>query len=744
MSKIFVSGLYSGPSPSAGLGIAKSIRTAFPDVHIVGVDYWLGSSGLHDEVFDEIRVFPSWDLIDHVEHRRTIQGILDQGDIYFPSLDLECHWLAKNLAPLPRLIAPDLNGLEYIKKPAHAVAEMLGVGSSKILNAFSDDEEVHQFLRHNNWRVWLKSPFHEATMIRNWREFVAVRALMERKWKTRDLFLEVHTTGHERSICFAAVQGKISDAVLMIKRQTTPDGKTWSGEIQDVPEEFELPLQNLVQSLNWNGGAEIELIMDQDQRPWMLEWNPRFPAWIYGAALCGRNLPGSLISRVLGLKIPESKRYATTSFTRVVQEIPTRTHLGLPQLDMHAPELIGAGNKYGAGWSEIVPKLSDEISHSKPYVAVDFDDHELLKDITDQVGFTSSTPRRVHLNSVVERNFSAIFNRFVGTQRSSRDEDKFILAYSVKTSPDSEFMQAARSKGFLAECISLLEVDRAMREGFSADQVILNGPGKWWPQQMQAPRGLRAIFCDSTDELERLLAMDLAPKLIGPRLKLPQTGSRFGIGVDQPQEFRRLIQLLKKIPSGTQLGVHHHMASSAIGYSRWIDAFVALLHWASAIQQATGREIELLDLGGGWYPGDLESKFPVNEIRELVADHLGANTKMVIEPGKALTQKANALVTRVLDIRRSEGRVVEVVSDACIAELALASVHPHQLLHRGPTGRTTILPFGVGRILGRICMEDDVLAQNISFPENLELGDQIIFCDSGAYDRSMSYEFGRG
>jgi diaminopimelate decarboxylase len=41
-------------------------------------------------------------------------------------------------------------------------------------------------------------------------------------------------------------------------------------------------------------------------------------------------------------------------------------------------------------------------------------------------------------------------------------------------------------------------------------------------------------------------------------------------------------------------------------------------------------------------------------------------------------------------------------------------------------------------------MEDDVLAQNISFPENLELGDQIIFCDSGAYDRSMSYEFGRG
>ena len=47
----FISGLYSGPSPSAGLGVARSLRAAFPSAHLVGVDYW---AGLVDWVRDQL------------------------------------------------------------------------------------------------------------------------------------------------------------------------------------------------------------------------------------------------------------------------------------------------------------------------------------------------------------------------------------------------------------------------------------------------------------------------------------------------------------------------------------------------------------------------------------------------------------------------------------------------------------------------------------------------------------------
>jgi diaminopimelate decarboxylase len=41
-------------------------------------------------------------------------------------------------------------------------------------------------------------------------------------------------------------------------------------------------------------------------------------------------------------------------------------------------------------------------------------------------------------------------------------------------------------------------------------------------------------------------------------------------------------------------------------------------------------------------------------------------------------------------------------------------------------------------------MEHDIVASNVKLPETAEVGDVLVFCDAGAYDRSMSYVFGRG
>jgi len=51
---------------------------------------------------------------------------------------------------------------------------------------------------------------------------------------------------------------------------------------------------------------------------------------------------------------------------------------------------------------------------------------------------------------------------------------------------------------------------------------------------------------------------------------------------------------------------------------------------------------------------------------------------------------------------------------------------------------------GKAQLLGRLCMEHDVVAANVELPSTAQVGDILVFCDAGAYDRSMSYEFGRG
>jgi diaminopimelate decarboxylase len=41
-------------------------------------------------------------------------------------------------------------------------------------------------------------------------------------------------------------------------------------------------------------------------------------------------------------------------------------------------------------------------------------------------------------------------------------------------------------------------------------------------------------------------------------------------------------------------------------------------------------------------------------------------------------------------------------------------------------------------------MEHDIVASDVDLPETAQVGDVLVFCDAGAYDRSMSYVFGRG
>jgi diaminopimelate decarboxylase len=111
----------------------------------------------------------------------------------------------------------------------------------------------------------------------------------------------------------------------------------------------------------------------------------------------------------------------------------------------------------------------------------------------------------------------------------------------------------------------------------------------------------------------------------------------------------------------------------------------------------------------------------------------------VLEPGKLLTQGAGIVVSRVVLVHE-EGRCV--VIDAALGDLPEAAYRSHPVAHLGQ-GSWRPLRSGKGRILGRSCMERDVLAERVDL-EGIAEGDYLAFGECGAYDLSMSYPFGRG
>jgi diaminopimelate decarboxylase len=230
------------------------------------------------------------------------------------------------------------------------------------------------------------------------------------------------------------------------------------------------------------------------------------------------------------------------------------------------------------------------------------------------------------------------------------------------------------------------------------------------------------------------------------RLRTPNIPSRFGIPIDSPELFGEMIAAVATLPKDVRFGVHFHMASSNVGVHQWRHLYRSMLRWCGSIEALSGRVIKSLDIGGGWYPDDTsgEKGRIYDEILSAVADSLGGVDEVICEPGKALAQPTFALAMSVLDVRRYSSGQCEVVMDGSIAELPMHFFHPHRILAQDTTGDWRALNRGKSLLLGRLCMEHDIVAANVEVPPTVKPGDVYIFCDAGAYDRSMSYVFGCG
>ena len=749
--KIYISGLYSGANPQPGVGLARSLRQGYPDATLVGVEYSNRSSGIHWPELDEIWLQRPWDELNLAGHGGAIRALLDGGALWLSGSDLESMWLASVFPDgHPNLLTPPAGALARITKPEVQAHEGLPVRIPAFVSTERSDWDLHAFCRKHDWRVWLKGPYYDAVRTRTWDAFEAVRNALSRVWNTERLFLQAHVSGYEECVMLCAYRGEMLGCVHMRKRELTEEGKTWAGHVGEVDEGFAALLRGIIRDLNWTGGGELEMVRDPEGRLWLLEWNPRFPAWVHGATIAGTNLPALLVEGATGVaaRRPEAKR---EEFTRVVLEVPARPGFPLPPL----PEPLGGGIGHSLKHPSGLPALAERLhkldlldggeaakSGEAPEVPRSFVDDLAARDF-DRI----ETPAWVFM----ERTAADTFRRAAAMAHAlSGNRTRVTNAYSIKTNPDPRLIKLALDSGFLAEAISLLEVQKALEVGFRADQVVLNGPGKWWPEGLLPKEPIHAVFCDSAPDLKRVVAAtaagELRSKVVGVRLRTPHIPSRFGIALDTPEAFGSLVESVATLPEDTDFGVHFHMASSNIGVRQWWRLYDSMLRWCRSLEKLTGRTIEVLDLGGGWFPDDWHGvdHGDFAEAVERAQAALPRVGQIISEPGKAMAQPSMALAMRVLETREEDGEITEAVVDGSIAELPMYFFYPHRVMTRDRAGEWKPLKRGKTQLLGRLCMEHDVVASNIGLPEGTRPGDVLVFCDAGGYDRSMSYVFGRG
>ncbi|MDQ1522932.1 MAG: hypothetical protein QOE47_856, partial [Pyrinomonadaceae bacterium] len=471
--KIYISGLYSGTNPQPGIGVARSLRAAYPDATLVGVEYSNRCSGIHWADFDELWLQRPWDELNLDAYAAEIKEVLDAGALWISGVDLELMWLASVFPEGHRnLLTPPTAALRKISKPAVEAHVGLPVSIPTYISTETPDWELHAFCRQHGWKVWLKGPYYEAVRTASWDTFERVRTLLARAWSTERLFLQTHVSGYEESVCFSAYRGELAGAVYMRKRELTEEGKTWAGDVTEVPAEFVAPLKQMVRDLNWTGGAELEMVRDTGGLLWLLECNPRFPAWIYGSTIAGHNLPALLVESATGVSPARTQTPTSEEFTRVVLEVPVRSQFPLPSLPEPYPGGIGHSLKHPSGTLALAERLhklhilesngngngngnghhaeTDNVTATIPTVPSSF--------IADLGAFDFAemeTPSFLFLESTA----AALFARAARlADKLTSETTKVTNAYSLKTNPDARLIKLALESNFLAEAISLLEV----------------------------------------------------------------------------------------------------------------------------------------------------------------------------------------------------------------------------------------------------------------------------------------------
>jgi carbamoyl-phosphate synthase large subunit len=101
----------------------------------------------------------------------------------------------------------------------------------------------------------------------------------------------------------------------------TDKGKGFGGVVVANPE-LDAIARKIIGILKWQGPCELEIMKGLDGIFYLIEINPRFPAWVRLAEGSGQNQPAAVVLKALGQEVAQLPPYkAGTLFIRHAEDV---------------------------------------------------------------------------------------------------------------------------------------------------------------------------------------------------------------------------------------------------------------------------------------------------------------------------------------------------------------------------------------------------------------------------------------
>ena len=327
---IAVTGLNAIDSPGPGLAVIRALKDATSfDVRIIGLSYEALEPGiyLHEYVDKTYQIpFPSAGQDVLLERLGYITEQEGKVDFLFPNFDAELF----NFIRLQKRIESELGIKMFLPtmdqfEARHKVnlyefgaKHDISVPAAKMV---FNTSEIPSATKEIGFPLAVKGKYYDAKIAYNNEQAVQHFNKISAQWGLPILIQEfVH--GTEVNVCgIGDGEGNLVGAVPMRKLYITDKGKAWAGISLDDPRLIEITTR-MVERTKWRGPFEMEFVKTVDEDYFLLEINPRFPAWCYLTVGAGQNQVEALVNLAMGKTVRPFDTYKVgTLFIRYSSDL---------------------------------------------------------------------------------------------------------------------------------------------------------------------------------------------------------------------------------------------------------------------------------------------------------------------------------------------------------------------------------------------------------------------------------------
>ena len=327
--------------------------------------------------------------------------------------------------------------------------------------------------------------------------------------------------------------------------------------------------------------------------------------------------------------------------------------------------------------------------------------------------------------------------------------------FAVKATPNPFIMKILKEEGCGVDCSSYTELMLSEAVGFKGEDIMFSSNVTPKEDYKKAFELGAYINLDDLTHVEFLNELTGIPETICCRFN---PGGKFELGthvMDNPGDAKygmtkdQMIEAFKKLKGlgAKKFGIHSFLASNTVSNEYYPTLAGILFELAIEIRDATGVEIDFINLSGGvgipYHPDQTANDIAVigegvhKKFDELMVPAGLGDVKIFTELGRFMLGPYGQLVTKCIHQKHIYKEYIGC--DACAVDLMRPAMYG-AYHHIEVLGKEDAPKDHVYDVTGSLCENNDKFAIDRNLPE-IEVGDHLVIFDTGAHGYSMGYNY---